>query len=311
MARGSKKVVYAALLGNLAVAVSKFIVAGVSGSSAMLAEAFHSSADSCNELLLLVGIHRAGKPPTPKHPFGHGREVYFWSFLVAVLLFAFGGGLSVLEGTYRILHPQPPESALWSYLVLAVSAVFESITWVIGMRELLRQKREGRNLWEALKHSKDPNVMAVVFEDSAALVGLAIAALSVWASHHWHNSVYDGVASIAIGLLLVVVAFLFGNEVMDLLVGESADPEVVKVIRQVADEDPEVELAGDPVTMQLAPHQVLLNMELRFKQGLDRDGIEAAVDRIEAEIRRRAPDVTRIFLEAESFKGGPARKRAA
>lgn len=306
MARHSQRVVYAALIGNVAVAVSKFIVATISGSSAMMAEAIHSTVDTGNELLLLFGMRRSEKPATPQHPFGHGREVYFWSFLVAVVLFAFGGGLSMLDGIQTIAHPQALEPAKWSYVVLGLSALFEGGSWIIGMRELLARRRPGRTIWQALQFSKDPSVMSVVFEDSAALIGILIAAVGVWSSHHFHQPKLDGAASVVIGGLLATVAVLFGREVKGLLVGEAADPEVLKAIRLVTQQDPDIEFAGDPITMQLAPSQVLLNIELRFRQGLDRDGIELTIDRIEAEIRKRAPEVTRIYIEAESLKAGSA-----
>jgi cation diffusion facilitator family transporter len=308
MARESGKVLYVALLGNVAVAVSKFVVAGITGSSAMMAEAIHSSVDTGNELLLFVGLHRSRKPPTPTHPFGHGREVYFWSFLVVIMLFAFGGGLSIFDGIRGITQPPPLEPPRWNYIVLALAAIFEGFSWIVGMRELLRRRRPGRSIWEALQFSKDPSVMSVVFEDSAALIGILIAAAGLWSSHHWHNPALDGAASVAIGALLACVAILFGREVKGLLVGEAADPEVLRAIREVTASDPDIESAGDPLTMQLGPNQVLLNIELRFGAGLDRDGIERVIDRIEAEIRRRAPEVTRIYIEAESLKSDTARE---
>ncbi len=302
MARESRRVVIAALLGNIAVAVSKFIVAALTGSAAMMAEAIHSSVDSGNEILLLVGIHQSRKPATPEHPFGRGREAYFWSFLVVIMIFAFGGGLSVLDGINSIRHPEPMHSQVWAYLVLGIAAVFEGISFSIGFRNLRAHRRKGRTLWQTLRHSKNPTVMGVVFEDTAALIGLVFAAAGVWSSHFFHMPQLDGAASVAVGCLLAVVAILFGREVRGLLIGESADPEVVNWIREVTKADPDIESAGEPVTMQLGPGQVLLNIELRFRHGLDRDGIEAAIDRVETEIRRKAPEVTRIYIEAESLK---------
>ncbi|HVX56541.1 MAG TPA: cation diffusion facilitator family transporter [Candidatus Saccharimonadales bacterium] len=302
MARESGKVLYAALAGNVAVAVSKFVVAAISGSSSMMAEAVHSSVDTGNEVLLLWGMRQSRVPATAAHPFGHGREVCFWSFVVVIMLFAFGGGLSMYDGVRHIFHPEELEPAFWNYVVLGLSACFEGFSWLVGLRELLCRRRPGRSVWQALEFSKDPSVMSVVFEDSAALLGIGIAALGVWSSHHWQLPRLDGAASVCIGLLLAAVAILFGREVKGLLIGEAADPEVIKAIRQVASCDPDIESAGDPLTMQLAPSQVLLNMELRFRAGLDRDGIERVIDRIEAEIRRRAPEVTRIYIEAESLK---------
>ncbi|HEX8711644.1 MAG TPA: cation diffusion facilitator family transporter [Terracidiphilus sp.] len=302
MPHDSRKVVYAALAGNIAVAISKFMVAALSGSTAMMAEAIHSTVDTGNELLLLVGMWQSRKPASPAHPFGRGREVYVWSFLVVIMMFAFGGGLSLLDGLKSIRHPQPLQSQNWAYLVLGLSALFESASFMVGIRALLSRRRKGRTVWETVRHSKDPNVMGVVFEDSAALVGLVLATVGVWSSHHFQMPQLDGGASVAIGCLMGLVAILFGREVKDLLVGEAADPEVVDWIRTVTASDPDIESAGDPVTMQLGPGQVLLNIELRFREGLDRDGIEAAIDRIEAGIRRKSPEVTRIFIEAESLK---------
>lgn len=302
MADRSKTVVYAALAGNLAIAVSKFIAAAISSSSAMMSEAIHSTVDTANELLMLVGMHRAAKPPSPKHPFGHGREIYFWSFIVSLLIFALGGGLSLLEGWQHIRNPGPLSSAAWSYAVLGISAVFEGASWIIGTREFHRRRKVSKTFWEQFQRSKDPTVFTVILEDSAALMGIAIAFAGIWAAHHWQLPMLDGIASLLIGGLLIVVAYLLGREVMDLLIGEAADPEVLRQINQIVAADPDVETAGYPLTTQLAPNQIVLNMDLRFRNGLDRDGIESAIDRLEAAIREKLPEVTRIFLEAESLK---------
>jgi cation diffusion facilitator family transporter len=293
MADRSKTVVYAALIGNVFIAISKFIVAVISGSSSMLSEAIHSTVDTSNQLLMLVGMHRAGKPATHKHPFGHGREIYFWSFIVALVIFALGGGMSLIEGWHHIRHPEPLSSASWSYLVLAISAVFEGTSWLIGVREFRRRRKVSKTFWEQFRRSKDPAVFTVILEDSAALIGIAIAFLGIWMAHHWQKPIFDGIASLLIGVLLIVVAYVLGNEVMDLLIGEAADPEVLRTINQIVAADPDVETAGDPLTMQLAPHQILLNMDLRFRDGLTRNQIESVIDRLETAIRDRVPEVTR------------------
>jgi cation diffusion facilitator family transporter len=305
MADRSKTVVYTALIGNALIAISKFIVAGISGSSSMFSEAIHSTVDTSNQLLMLVGMSRADKPATPKHPFGHGRELYFWSFIVSLLIFALGGGASLHEGWQRIHHPEQLTSASWSYFVLGISFVFEGTSWFIGVREFRRRRKVSKTFWEQFRRSKDPSVFTVILEDSAALIGIAIAFLGIWTSHHWQKPIFDGIASLLIGVLLIVVAYLLGNEVMDLLIGEAADPEVLRTINQIVAADPDVETAGDPLTMQLAPHQILLNMDLRFREGLNRNQIESVIDRLEAAIRDRVPEVTRIFLEAESLKKSP------
>lgn len=306
MADRSKTVVYAALIGNAFIAISKFIVAVISGSSSMLSEAIHSTVDTSNQVLMLVGMHRASKPATHKHPFGHGREIYFWSFIVSLVIFALGGGMSLVDGWQHIRHPESLSSASWSYLVLAISAVFEGTSWLIGVREFRRRRKVSKTFWEQFRRSKDPSVFTVILEDSAALIGIAIAFLGIWMAHHWQKPIFDGIASLLIGVLLIVVAYLLGNEVMDLLIGEAADPEVLRTINQIVAADPDVETAGDPLTMQLAPHQILLNMDLRFRDGLTRNQIESVIDRLEAAIRDRVPEVTRIFLEAESLKKNPS-----
>jgi cation diffusion facilitator family transporter len=306
MADRSKTVVYAALIGNVFIAISKFIVAVISGSSSMLSEAIHSTVDTSNQVLMLVGMHRAGKPATHKHPFGHGREIYFWSFIVSLVIFALGGGMSLIDGWQHVRHPESLSSASWSYLVLAISALFEGTSWLIGVREFRRRRKVSKTFWEQFRRSKDPAVFTVILEDSAALIGIAIAFLGIWMAHHWQKPIFDGIASLLIGVLLIVVAYLLGNEVMDLLIGEAADPEVLRTINQIVAADPDIETAGDPLTMQLAPHQILLNMDLRFRDGLTRNQIESVIDRLEASIRDRVPEVTRIFLEAESLKKNPA-----
>lgn len=218
------------------------------------------------------------------------------------MIFALGGGLSLVEGWQHIRHPKPLTSASWSYIVLGISVIFEGTSWLIGVREFRRRRKVSKTFWEQFHRSKDPSVFTVILEDSAALIGIAIAFLGIWTSHRWQQPIFDGIASMLIGVLLVVVAYLLGREVMDLLIGEAADPEVLRTINQIVAADPDIDAAGDPLTMQLAPHQILLNMDLRFRQGLDRDQIESVIDRLEAAIRERLPEVSRIFLEAESLK---------
>ena len=301
----SKFVVYAALAGNAAIAASKFAVAGISGSSSLFSEAIHSAIDTSNQVLMLVGMARSEKAADEQHPFGYGREIYFWSFVVSILIFGVGGGLSVWLGIHQIRTPEPLESAKWAYIVLAIAFVFEGMSWIIGVREFRQRRRYSKSFWEQFKRSKDPTVFTVILEDSAALIGLLFAFAGVWSSHHFQMPMLDGIASVLIGLLLVAVAYILANEVMGLLLGEAADPAVIAQIRRVVSTDPSVEIAGDPITMQLGPHQILLNIELRFRAGLDRDGIESAIDRMEVEIRKAVPDVTRIFIEAESLKRKP------
>ena len=235
----SKFVVYAALAGNAAIAASKFAVAGISGSSSLFSEAIHSAIDTSNQVLMLVGMARSEKAADEQHPFGYGREIYFWSFVVSILIFGVGGGLSVWQGIHQIRTPEPLESAKWAYIVLAIAFVFEGMSWIIGVREFRQRRRYSKSFWEQFKRSKDPTVFTVILEDSAALIGLLFAFGGVWSSHHFHMPMLDGIASVLIGLLLVAVAYILANEVMGLLLGEAADPSVVAQIRRVVSTDPD------------------------------------------------------------------------
>lgn len=299
----SKSAVYAAIAGNLAIAVTKFIAASVTGSSAMLSEGIHSLVDTGNGLLLLLGIRRSRKPPDPDHPFGHGKELYFWTLIVAILIFAVGGGMSVFEGIVHLRHPSELNDPTWNYVVLALAAAFEGFTWSVAYREL-RKTRGQRNLWEAFRASKDPTTFTVLVEDSAAMLGLLVAFLGVYFGHQFHNPYLDGAASIVIGIILGVVAIALSHESKGLLVGESADPEVLASIRALAEADPAVERIGPPLTMHLGPHEVLLNLDIQFRKGMSAAEVEAAVDRLEKAIRAKHPEVKRIFIEAESLTAG-------
>jgi cation diffusion facilitator family transporter len=299
----SKSAVYAAIAGNLAIAVTKFIAASVTGSSAMLSEGIHSLVDTGNGLLLLLGIRRSRKPPDPDHPFGHGKELYFWTLIVAILIFAVGGGMSVFEGIVHLRHPSELNDPTWNYVVLALAAAFEGFSWSVAYREL-RKTRGQRNLWEAFRASKDPTTFTVLVEDSAAMLGLLVAFLGVYFGHQFHNPYLDGAASIVIGIILGVVAIVLSHESKGLLVGESADPEVLASIRALAEADPAVERIGPPLTMHLGPHEVLLNLDIQFRKGMSAAEVEAAVDRLEKAIRAKHPEVKRIFIEAESLMSG-------
>lgn len=295
--------IYGAMVANLAIAATKFVAAGFTGSSAMISEGIHSVVDTGNQLLLLLGIRRSRKPPDAGHPFGHGMELYFWSLVVAMLLFGVGGGMSVYEGITHLLHPHPLEDATWNYASLGIAFVFEGISWMLAMRQLRPLIRE-RGVWRALRTSKDPSILILFFEDSAALVGLVIAFLGVFLGHLWRTPVADGIASILIGLLLAGVASLLVHESKGLLLGESADPEVLRDIRAIVDADPAVDKAGYPLTMHLAPEEILLNLEIDFRRGLPPGRITESIIRLEQEIRRRHPEMRRIFIEARALGDG-------
>ena len=293
--------VYGALAGNLLIAAAKFGVGLLTGSSAMLSESFHSLVDSGNQLLLLVGIRRSRRPPDERHAFGHGKELYFWSLLVAIALFGIGAGLSVYEGITHLQHPHPITDAVWTYVVIGVAFVIELTSWSIGMHEMLRNAG-GRGLWQGIVGSKDPTAVTVVFEDSAAMIGLVLAFLGVLLSSLLDTPLYDALASVGIGLVLAGAAVFLAYESQGLLVGETARPDIVASIRSIASKDPDVAEAGHPLTMHLGPRQILLNLDVTFRDGLSSAQVTAAVDRLEGAIREQHPEVDRIFIEAERLR---------
>ena len=232
--------VYGAIAANLAVAVSKFIVAAITGSSAMLSEGIHSVVDTGNQLLLLLGLRQSQRPPDHKHPFGYGQALYFWGLIVAVLLFGVGGGMSFYEGISHLQHPSEFENAIWSYVVLGLALVFEGISWTIAYRELSHNQR-GQSLWQLFRESKNPSTFTVLIEDSAAILGLLVAALGIFLSQLTNKPLYDGAASMVIGVILVVAAILLIRESGGLLIGESASSEVVRAVREIAAGDAAVQ----------------------------------------------------------------------
>jgi cation diffusion facilitator family transporter len=295
--------VYGAIAANAVIAVSKFAAGMISGSSAMLSEGIHSVVDTGNELLLLLGIHRSKKPADELHPFGYGKELYFWSLIVAILLFGLGGGMSIYEGISHLQHPAVIRDPTWNYVVLGVAFLAEGTSWAIALKKFLEKKKKGHGFWQALRASKNPAVFVVLAEDSAALVGIVVAFLGVLLGHRLHNPYLDGTASIIIGLILTAVAGFLAYESRDLLVGESADAEVVQSIRKLAEADPAVVGVARPLTMHFGPDQVLLNLDIEFRPNLSASEVTEAVDRLETTIRKEQPSIKRIFIEAESLKG--------
>lgn len=295
-------VVYAALAANGVIAAAKFVAAAITGSSAMLSEGIHSVVDTGNELLLLLGIRRSRRPPDAEHPFGHGKEIYFWGLLVAVLLFGIGGGLSMYEGVENLRHPRELKPPGWNYAVLAVAFVAESYSWVVARRSL----GGGRGLsgiWRAATESKDPAVFTVLGEDTAALAGLVIAFFGVLFEQLLGSPTPDAVASILIGLVLCTTALFLVWQTRGLLVGTSADAEVVRSVAAIVARDPEVLRAGPPLTMHLGPDDVLLALDVAFRENLSSGQVGAAIDRLEEAIRAEHPEIRRIYLEAEALLG--------
>ncbi len=285
------------MAANLGITAVKFGAAALSGSSAMLSEAIHSVADTGNQLLLLLGLERSQLPPDESHPFGHGKELYFWSLIVAILLFGVGGGMALYQGISHLITPHPLESAFWAYIVLAVAGLFEACSFSVAVRELVRRKGP-QPLWQRVHLSKDPSLYTTFYEDLAALLGLAVAFAGIYLSHRFHDPHLDAGASILIGVILCVVALTLVYETRGLLIGESASPEIVASIRAIVDADPAVRAARAPLTMHLGPLDVLLNLDVEFEPGVSAREQVAAVARIEDAIRRRHPAIRRIFIEA-------------
>ncbi|MGH7445148.1 MAG: cation diffusion facilitator family transporter, partial [Longimicrobiales bacterium] len=260
----SKTAVYAAIVGNLAIAIMKFAAAGVTGSSAMLSEGIHSLVDTGNGGLLLLGIRLSSKPADAAHPFGYGKELYFWSLVVAFTIFGVGGGISIYEGVLHIIHPRPLADPTWSYVVLALAFAFESVVLVIALKAFLEMKRD-QGFWQSIRTSKDPTTFVVVFEDTAALLGLAVAFLGIYLAHRFQNPYIDGASSIVIGTILCAVAGFLAYESKSLLVGEGADPQTLANVKALAEADPAVERIQSPLTMHFGPNTVLLTMDVRFR----------------------------------------------
>lgn len=295
----SPRAVYGAIVANVAIAITKFVVAGISGSSAMLSEAVHSTVDSCNGLLLLVGIKLSRRPASAQHPFGHGKELYFWSLIVAVLFFGLGGGVSLYEGVQHVLHPEPLGDAFWNYIVLAAAAVFEGASLAIALAQF-RREQGPRPFWRALHASKDPTTYTVVAEDAAALIGLALAAAGVYASHALNRPVLDGVASILIGLLLAAVAVLLIYESRGLLVGEGLRPASLLRICSIVESHRLVRQVSRPLSMYIGPHQVLLTLQAEFEPGANAAAVAEAIDRIEEQLRGAFPKLRHVYIEARA-----------
>ena len=299
-----KKVIYAALIGNSAIAVMKFIAAFISGSAAMLAEAFHSSADTGNQIMLLIGHARSQKPPDDNHPFGYGKELYFWAFVVAVSIFFVGAALSIYEGIHKIIHPKPLKSLFLPLAVLFASMLFEGYVWWVAFSEA-RNIKEGKGFASYLDmavRSKNPTVMVVLFEDTAALIGLVVAAVGISLAYVTQVPIFDAVASIAIGVVLLVLALFLARETKALLIGESATKKDRETIHQIICAMPEIKQCGRLLTMHLGPDDILVNIDVEFIDELSTDEVEAAVDRIESLVKGAVPAVTKIYIEAQALK---------
>jgi len=300
MASGAKHVIYAALFGNAAIAVTKFAASAFTGSSAMLSEAIHSVVDTGNQILLLFGLRRSGRQPDEQHPFGYGLQLYFWAFVVAIIIFGLGGGLSIYEGIHKIQDPHPLTSAWVNYIVLGVALVIEGGVWRVAFREF--RKTKGKQSWfGAVRTSKDPMVFTVLFEDSAAMLGLLAALVGIFLSETLDMPVLDGVASIVIGLILVVTASFLAYECQGLLTGEGVRAKTRAALREIAGSAPGVERINELLTMHFGPRDVLVAISLDFSDSLSAGDVERAVTTIERKMKSAHPEVRRIFIEAQSF----------
>ncbi|SKA06335.1 cation diffusion facilitator family transporter [Enhydrobacter aerosaccus] len=295
----SKMTVYAALAGNILVAITKFGAATFTGSSSMLSEGMHSLVDSGNELLLLYGYRASARKPDPSHPLGYGRELYFWSFMVALMLFAVGAGASIYEGVMHMREPEPIEHAEVNYVVLALSLVFEGASWWTALR-LFRERKGTRNYWQAVHESKDPPAFMVLFEDTAAIIGIVIAAIGVFSADQLNIPELDGLASILIGIVLAVAALILARESKELLISEQASKRISNSIIELAASEPGVERATGVFTVHLAPDEILAALNLEFDDELKTPDIEQSVVSLERRIRDKHPEVVALFVKPKA-----------
>ncbi|WP_180078121.1 cation diffusion facilitator family transporter [Acinetobacter sp. YH12251] len=301
MSESNKIVVYAALFGNLAIALVKFVAAYITNSSAMLSEAIHSVVDTLNEILLLYGMKKSQQPANARHPFGYGRELYFWAFIVALMVFALGAIVSIYQGVSHIYHPEEMQNPMINYIVLGIAILCEGTSWFVALKAFRKIKGK-QGYFETFRRSKDPTTFTVLFEDSAALIGLFIALIGIYLSHALNMPMLDGLASILIGVVLAISAILLARETKGLLMGETADPQLRHNVLMVAEQDPAVHSANGVLTEQMGAHQVLASLSLEFKDNLTSDDIEACVNRIEAQIKQLHPEIVALFVKPQSRK---------
>jgi len=299
MSASSKKVIYAALAGNSLIAVTKFAAATVTGSSAMFSEGIHSMVDTGNQVLLLHGMRKARKPPCKRFPFGHGKEIYFWSFAVAILIFAVGSGVSLYEGIIHTIHPEPMGNPLINYIVLGLAMLFEGAAWYFALTEFTKAKGKWGYI-EAVKRGKDPTIFVVLFEDSAAMLGIVVAFLGVFLVDLTGILIFDGIASIIIGLILGGTAVWLAYETKGLLIGESANEMVIEGIREIILTYDGIDNLNEVLTMHMGPDFILVNVSIDFRDNIPASDLEDTIARMDTQIKEKFSTVKRIFVEAES-----------
>jgi cation diffusion facilitator family transporter len=291
-------VLYGALAANLGIAVAKFIAAGISGSSSMATEGVHSLVDSGNQVLLLYGQKRANRPADASHPFGYARELYFWAFVVSILIFAVGAGVSIYEGIVHIQDPHAIEDPSINYIVLAIALVLEGTSWTIAVREF-SASAAGKSWWQAVHKSKDPTTFIVLFEDSAALIGLIIAGSGVWASVYFEDPRLDGAASVLIGLVLAGVAVLLAREAKGLIIGEAADPALITDLRTVLDDHPAIIAVNHVRTVHTGPASIFVAVSADFDDALRMGDAETLIEVLEERMKAISPSISSIYIRPE------------
>jgi len=294
----SKLSIYSALIANFLIAVTKFIAAFITGSSAMLSEGIHSLVDTANEILLLLGLKKSKQKADAKRPFGYGKELYFWSFIVSILIFAVGGGISFYEGISHLQHPEPIENPLWNYIVLGVAFLFDGISFIISLKNF-NSNRDSQPFWTAIKKSKDPSSFVVLFEDAADVLGLIIAFAGVYFGHRLNNPYFDGMASIIIGILLTAVSVILTRESRSLLMGETASHHLLQQVVSIAEASDAVIKVSRHLSMVLAPDEVLVVLETKFRQDIASERIVAASNAIKKKIQEQHPCFKQIFIEPD------------
>jgi cation diffusion facilitator family transporter len=301
MLPSSRKVIYAALTGNCLIAITKVVAAFMTGSSAMLSEAIHSCADTGNQILLLYGLRRAKMPADNEFPFGHGKEIYFWSFVVAIVLFAGGAGLSIYKGIDQLVSPVPVKHSYVNYGVIGLALIFEGISWYIALKEFAISKGAWGYI-QAVHRGKDPTIFIVLLEDSAAIIGLVVAFMGILCSHITGRPVYDAAAAVIIGLILAGTAILLASETKSMLIGESANKEVVQGIREIACSCKEIKKVNEVLTMHMGPDFILVNISVDFVDPIMATEVEVTVAVLDRAIKRAYPQVQRIFIEVETWR---------
>ncbi|RDC61934.1 cation diffusion facilitator family transporter [Adhaeribacter pallidiroseus] len=292
----SKVPLYSALAANLAIAVTKFIAASITGSSAMISEGIHSVVDTANEVLLLYGIHRSNRPADARRPFGYGKELYFWAFIVSILIFGIGGGISFYEGITHLQHPTIIEDPKWNYIVLGFAFLFDGVSYITAQREFTRQ-RAGTPFWTAVRQSKDPSTFVVLFEDAADLLGLTVAFLGVFLGHYFQNPYFDAVASILIGVILTAISGLLLRESRSLLMGEIADETLLQEVMQLAQANPAVAQVDKPLSMHMGPEEIIVVIPLTFEEDILSREITQAIKDIRQNIQSRIPTIKQLYIE--------------